>query len=197
MKTISKSFSAVLLLIIGLMATSCDWFRYGDKVPDVNYESVSYSVTFAFKHQGEANTDSCSAYNIVSATQYPKVTKMPIKIEKTTEDVFLTISLIGGIEDVQSKTTFQIICPYIFHDKEVHEIVAQWAVPNESYRIQGNALLYDMHFAKCVILTIDGKDIKSLEYGSYPNSEQGELTNIVHYQQCSFLINRESQKVLP
>lgn len=83
------------------------------------------------------------------------------------------------MEDVYSKTTFQMTCPYIFHDKDVHEIVAQLVVPNESTRIQGDVLLYDMHFARCAILSIDGKDAKLIEYDSYPNSKQGELTNFV------------------
>lgn len=179
-KTILKSTSVVLLLVVGLMVASCDWFRFGDKVPDVTCESISYSLTFSVEHIGQMDEDSCKVYNVVSDDQYPKVSNIPVKIEKTeTGEQLLTFSLLGGMEDVYSKTTFQMTCPYIFHDKDVHEIVAQWVVPNESTRIQGDALLYDMHFARCAILSIDGKDAKFIEYDSYPNSKQGELTNFV------------------
>ena len=171
----------ILTLMMGAMLTSCDeLFRHGEKVPEMTSEGICYSMTFSFKHQGEVKEDSCSAYNIISDAKYPEASKMSVKMDKTaTEDWLLTISLLSGVEDAQSKTTFQMTCPYVFHDKEVHEIVAQWVVPDETVSVKNESLLHNLHFAKCVILSIDGKDIKSFEYVGYPNSKQGELTNLV------------------
>lgn len=202
-----KIIKAFMILVIGISVISCDKiFRIGDDSWKDNGEGVRYSISFCFTDNlgncvsngialsnwspengtmlqakwGEVNRDSCKVFYSTPENKNKKIFEQRFIMNKTEfGDWLLCSNIWGSLNNNYNPTIFQITCPYIFHDKDVHEFVVHWAVPQESITINEGSGTSVLHFAKCIMLTVDGNEIDSTVYTRYPNSKQGELTNIV------------------
>ena len=112
------------------------------------FDNTTYKYIRNYAHTGPIlNTD--------TDVNYPKLTYRKINGCVFIGNSFL---LYTGLVEPQDKLTYQITCPYIFGDDEVHTITTYWKELGDK--------IQNTYFGECYKVEFDGQTITDIGHGS-------------------------------